>query len=338
MSRSSAEEVSTTTGMVRVRGSPFTRRRTSSPSTRGSFRSRRITLGGSSTRRPSYRPSPNTYSRASAPSRTTCMWFARWLSRNACSVSSMSFGLSSTSRISIGPRITGSVIGGFALEAEQERRARAGLRLRPHPPAVPLHDPLDDGEADPGPLILLGPVHPLEHPEQLVRVAHVESDAVVFDEIHPVPLQLPGPDLDHGGRTGSGELERVGQKVHVDLLEEGGIRLARRELVDANVHPPPFELGVELPQGAARHVRRVDLPLDQRLPAQAGEGQKVVDQPAHLLRALPNDLEVVAGGLRHGGAVVLQHNAGEPIDGPEWGAEVVGDAVGERFQLAVRRL
>src|SRR6266511_3010212 len=322
MSRSSAEEVSTTTGMVRVRGSPLTRRSTSSPSTSGSFRSRRITLGGSSTRRPSYRPWPNTYSRASAPSRTTCMWFARWLSRNACRVSSMSFVLSSTSRISMGPRIAESVIGGSALEAEEERRSRAGLGLRPHSPAVPMHDPLDDGEADPGPLVFLGPVHPLKHPEQLVGVAHVEADAVVLDEIHPMALQLPGPDLDHSGGTGSCEFERVGQKVHVDLLEEGGIRLAWRERVDANVHLPAFELGPELRQGAARNLRGVDLPLHQGLPAQAGEGQKVVDEPSHLLRALPDDLEIVAGSLRHGGAVVLQHDAGEPVDGPEGGPEV----------------
>src|SRR5438876_8322446 len=258
MSRSSAEEVSTPTGMVRVRWSPLTRRRTSKPSTRGSFRSRRITLGGSSTPRPSYRPSPNTYSRASAPSRTTCIWFARWLSRNACRVSSMSFGLSSTSRSSMGPSITGSLIGRSALETEEERRAHAALRLGPHPSAMPIDDPLDDGKADPGPLVLLGPVHPLEHPEQLVGVAHVEADAVVLDEIHPMALQLPGPNLDHGGGTGSGELESVGQKVHVHLLEERGIRLAQGKLVDANVHLPPLELGPELRQGPPRHFRGID--------------------------------------------------------------------------------
>src|SRR6266542_465418 len=310
MSRSSAEEVSTTTGMVRVRWSPLIRRRTSSPSTRGSFRSRRITLGGSSTRRSAYRPSANTNSRASAPSRTTCVWFARWLFRNACSVSSMSFGLSSTSRISMGPRITGSLIGGLTLETEQERRPHVGLGFRPHPPAVPIDDSLDDGKADPGPFVVLRSVHPLEHPEQLVGVAHVEPDAVVLDEVHAMALQLPRPDLDHRGGTGSGELQRVGQEVHVDLLEERGIRLARGELVDANVHFPSLELGPELGQGAPRHFRRVDQPPDQRLPAQAGEGQEVVDEPAHLLGALPNDLEVLAGRLRHGGAVVLQHDAG----------------------------
>src|SRR6267143_1649249 len=100
MSGCSAEDVNTTTGMARVRSSSLRRRSTSRPSTLGRFRSSRITLGATPISRSVLGPAPKKKSIASAPSRQTKSWLARWRDVSARRVSSTSAGLSSTKRIS----------------------------------------------------------------------------------------------------------------------------------------------------------------------------------------------------------------------------------------------
>src|SRR5438093_1586472 len=92
----------------------------------------------------------------------------------ACSANFTSLGLSSTSKIS-----TASGMMAPSLEGEVEGGALIGLGVGPDASAVALDDALHDGQADSGPLVLLGPVQPLEDAEQLVGVAHVEADPVV---------------------------------------------------------------------------------------------------------------------------------------------------------------
>src|SRR5438128_1355388 len=196
MSRSSAEEVSTTTGIMRVRSSPLIRRRTSRPSTRGSFKSSRMTLGCSSSGRSAYRPVANTNSRASAPSRTTWTRFPRLCSLKACSVSWTSFGLSSTRSISTARPAS---LTDVALQREEERRALFGLGLGPDAPAVPVDHSCHDSQPHPGSLVVLRPVHALEHAEQLVGVLHVEPDPIVLHVVDRLAVLVRSTDLDHGG-------------------------------------------------------------------------------------------------------------------------------------------
>ncbi len=81
-----------------MRGSVLIRASTSSPLTRGSFRSSSTRRSLSTSALLSFEPLPNRYSIASAPSRTTTMRFSSRLDLNACSIRSMSLGLSSTIR------------------------------------------------------------------------------------------------------------------------------------------------------------------------------------------------------------------------------------------------
>src|SRR6266513_4959194 len=99
MSSSSLEEVRTTTGTSLVRGSARMRCSTSIPLSLGSFRSSRITAGIVIGSRPACLPVPNRKSSASWPSLATKTSFAMLALRSARSVSSSSFGLSSTRRI-----------------------------------------------------------------------------------------------------------------------------------------------------------------------------------------------------------------------------------------------
>src|SRR5882672_4142520 len=99
MSSSSLDDVSTTTGMSLVRGSARIRCSTSMPSSLGSLRSSRTTAGIVDGSRPACGPVPNRKSTASWPSLATKTLLAILAFRSARSVSSSSFGLSSTSMI-----------------------------------------------------------------------------------------------------------------------------------------------------------------------------------------------------------------------------------------------
>src|SRR5437867_338990 len=99
MSSSSLEEVRTTTGTSLVRGSARIRCSTSIPSSLGSLRSSSTTAGIVGGSRPACRPVPKRKSTASWPSLATTTLLAMFAFRSARSVSSSSFGLSSTSKI-----------------------------------------------------------------------------------------------------------------------------------------------------------------------------------------------------------------------------------------------
>src|SRR5690606_23413819 len=90
-------------------------------------------------------------------------------------------GLSSTSRMSMGPFL--STMGDLLLlgQREMECGAFAGPRLDPDAAVVALDDLLADGEADPGAGILPLAVQPLEHHEDALEVLRLDADAVVRD-------------------------------------------------------------------------------------------------------------------------------------------------------------
>src|ERR1035437_2938475 len=117
-------------------------------------------------------------SSASAPSRTTLMSLTRWLALSACSASSTSFGLSSTSRISTA---SGSCIS--VLQRQIEGRARVEGAFGPNRSTVALDNSPHQREADARAGEVFGPMQTLEYSEKLVAVAHVEADAVVFPEV-----------------------------------------------------------------------------------------------------------------------------------------------------------
>src|SRR5581483_7436464 len=86
-----------------------------------------------------------------------------------------SLGLSSTSRIST------RLLFITAPRSQGEIEGRALVRDGVGPDATPMthDDTLDERQAHAGALVLLGAVQPLEDPEQLVGVLHVEAHPVV---------------------------------------------------------------------------------------------------------------------------------------------------------------
>src|SRR5690349_19016979 len=126
----------------------------------------------------------------------------------ARSVSASSSGLSSTSRIAelismLLPR-----------QSEVERRAAIDLRLGPDAAAVTADDALHGHEADTRTVELLRRVQPLKDAEELRREGHVESGAVVANEVRRLlGTGIDGPELDLWIGTSARELQRVAHEV-----------------------------------------------------------------------------------------------------------------------------
>src|SRR5581483_8570192 len=216
---------------------------TSWPSRRGSLRSSRISFGISGIFPFEVASVPNRNSMASTPSRATWIVLARLAILKACSVSLMSLGLSSTSRMSVRSLgMSGSP------HCEIERGAAIDSSFDPDSPAVAGDDALHDRQADAGAFKILRAMQPLEHPEQLVDVLHVEADAVVADEEDLLAAAVLRADLHRGFAARPRVFEGVVDQVHKHLLEQRGVAPNRRQVADRDLYRAPFGLPVQLRQ------------------------------------------------------------------------------------------
>ncbi len=92
-----------------------------------------------------------------------------------------------------------------------------------------------------------------------------------------------------------------------------------------------LELLPDLPE-QSRHVQRC---RRQLRPAQPGEVQEVVDELAHHPDVVPDDVELADDfGIEFIGVLREDHPA-VPVDGPERGAQVVGNGIAETLQFPV---
>src|SRR5580698_6411756 len=96
--------------------------------------------------------------------------------RSALMVSSASASLSSASSISMASKsFTGISFG----QCEREHGAAIDFPFGPYPSAVAGDHAMNDGEADSRAAEFVGAMQALEYPEKLLRILHVEADAVV---------------------------------------------------------------------------------------------------------------------------------------------------------------
>src|ERR1043166_7441722 len=68
--------------------------------------------------------------------------------------------------------------------------------LGPDSSSVAMNDPLHGGQAHARAFELVRGVKPLKCAEQLIRVGHVETRAIVADKVHLLSIILLGPKLD----------------------------------------------------------------------------------------------------------------------------------------------
>jgi hypothetical protein len=84
---------------------------------------------------------------------------------------------------------------------------------------VAFDDPLHNGEAHASPLVFIGAMEPLEHPEELIGMMHIEAGAIISDKVHRRAVRFrSAADLDGGGVSVARKLDRVAEQVRQDLL------------------------------------------------------------------------------------------------------------------------
>src|SRR5437867_1565207 len=111
-----------------------------------------------------------------------------------------------------------------------------------------MNNPLHNREANSGSFEFLSAVEPLEHAKQLPRKLHIEANPVVSDEVHGLVSIRAALHLDGWLRAGAGELERIGEEVGEDLLQECWICGAIRQVADLNIDLSPRLLLLQVPQ------------------------------------------------------------------------------------------
>src|SRR5450432_982181 len=131
------------------------------------------------------------------------------------------------------------------LQGEIKSRAFANLRFRPDAASVLMNHTLNGCQANAYPLKILAPVEPLENAEQLVDVPHIEADPVVAHVNHGRFIAGDLADLNDGGLTVDGELDRIGQQIHHNMLEEGRVAVQHRQFADAQIDVAFLQNGLE---------------------------------------------------------------------------------------------
>lgn len=187
----------TTTGIRASSGVARIERSTSSPSMRGILRSSSTKLGIPLDAPGERSPPMEVIEGFSIPSRTRSISLSRLAPDRASAVSSASRSLSSTRRSRLMPTV--SMVSGRlgarrepdSVQGQIDRRPLPGGAFRPGATPVPGDDSPHQGEADPGPLELVGPVQPLENAEELVGKPWIESGPVVADEQDGQPSSSP---------------------------------------------------------------------------------------------------------------------------------------------------
>ncbi len=198
-----------------------------------------------------------------------------------------------------------------------------------------MDDPPHIGQADAGPLELLGAVQALKHAEQLVDVPHVEADAVVADEEHRFTRLAPAANRDFRFGARAGVLDRVGDQVAKDEPEHDRIALYLGQLPDVPGDGAAADLRRDIAPGLLHQFLHRDRGAAHHRASHPGKSQQVIHQGSRVPGRFPDGVQVTPiGFIQVGSGTFLQHLR-EAVEVAQWRAQVVGDGVGERFQLLV---
>src|SRR5882762_9642296 len=235
MSSSSLDDVRITTGISLVRGSARIRCSTSMPSSFGSLRSSSTTAGITGGSRPACLPVPNRKSTASWPSLATMTLLAMLAFLSARSVSSSSFGLSSTSMIIFSIIVSPALPAAPSVEFRRGGLDRADRQELRHRLGV-------NGRGKEIPLGLITTVHAQEF--QLLHGLDSLRD-------HPHPEGMRERDHSLRDRCVGPVFLRLAYERAVDLKaidrqprQIAQARIARPEVVHGDLHAQLFQ-GIE---------------------------------------------------------------------------------------------
>src|ERR1035437_7498503 len=242
------------------------------------------------------------------------MLFARFSLRRAWRVSSMSSGLSSTSRIST-CRVVTFYLPPLRLwcSVRFSRQLRGGnRRWRPCPVRLPPGG---------GRRVSQQCVGPWPSPRPCLQNlpdgagAETRRRACRHTSCRRSGLSFLS-DLNHGRTARPGEFERVGKEVLEDLLYQRGIALHEGQIVDLPLHLPAGTLRLEFGDYLVHERIQTGYLQPHFVAANPAQVQQIIDQQSHAPRTFLNPLQMVLGPGRQAGTVFLGQNLGEPADMP----------------------
>jgi hypothetical protein len=130
-------------------------------------------------------------------------------------------------------------------QCEPEGRSFIDFRLGPDAATMLANDELHRGQADPRAFEILVPVQALKDAKEFVFVLHVETHAIVTNEEDSLSLLLKISDLNNGALARTGELERIGNQVLKNLLNQNGIALGGGKVRNLPGHRPAFSIRLQ---------------------------------------------------------------------------------------------
>ena len=181
-------------------------------------------------------------------------------------------------------------------------------------------------------------MQPLEYAEQFVRILHVKAHAVVAHKINGAAVLVGTADLHDRRCPVAGIFNRIGKQIDPDLFHQHGIARAGRQFAEAEIHLAALPLRFQFLPGFLHHAGAIHRLTFERQSAEPREREQIVNQPAHLLAAVADALQITPAFLGQLRAIILEHDAGKPVHGPQRRAQIVRDRIAERLQLLVRRL
>src|SRR5262249_53972859 len=119
-----------------------------------------------------------------------------------------------------------------------ERGAFAEFAFGPHAATVTLDDALHGSQADTRPFELLVAVKALKDTEQLGRIGHIETHALVTDVVDGASIRIRATELDVGTRLVARELPGVSHQIVDDGSKERGVSLFGEPVVDHEFDSP----------------------------------------------------------------------------------------------------
>src|SRR6266576_4643343 len=172
---------------------------------------------------------------------------------------------------------------------------------------------VDGSETDPGAFEILGAMQPLENAEQLIRVLHIEANAVIAHEHGGIAIHFKVADLNHRTRPRPRVFDGIGKKVGENLFHQAGVAKDGWEGMNPPVNRASFGFAFEINQDIIDQRSKLGgLPF-QFLAPHSGKVQQIVDQPAHVSAAIANIIEVTFGFSRQLSSEILEYDFGEGI-------------------------
>jgi hypothetical protein len=132
-------------------------------------------------------------------------------------------------------------------------------------------------QANTGAFKVGGAMEPLEDAEQFMRIARIETDAIVLNENDIFALAGTAGYLDAGNFTGAGVFKRILQQIEHDLANQGRVRLDAGQLGDGPFDLAVFRVMPKIPDNGRHEILQGNLGFIKFGAGGTGKSEQIID-------------------------------------------------------------